>query len=153
MPRANRHHLPGCIWHITHRCHQREFQLKFVRDREGWKHWLHDARKRYGLTILNYMVTSNHIHLLAVAQRNWIRDRVEGGNRREPEWSESLAVGGEGFVPSVQARLGARVRFRKVVASGDQHLLREPRQPYKAHSGAEIEPPSLRNTLFGEDGG
>ena len=26
----------------------------------------YDARKRYGLTILNYMVTSNHIHLLAV---------------------------------------------------------------------------------------
>jgi len=25
MPRANRHHIPGQIWHITHRCHQREF--------------------------------------------------------------------------------------------------------------------------------
>ena len=20
MPRANRYHIPGCIWHITHRC-------------------------------------------------------------------------------------------------------------------------------------
>lgn len=28
--------------------------------------WLYQARKRYGLTILNYMVTSNHIHLLVV---------------------------------------------------------------------------------------
>ena len=26
--------------------------------------WLYQARKRYGLTILNYMVTSNHVHLL-----------------------------------------------------------------------------------------
>ena len=25
---------------------------------------MYQARKRYGLTILNYMVTSNHIHLL-----------------------------------------------------------------------------------------
>jgi len=26
--------------------------------------WLFEAKKRYGLSILNYMVTSNHIHLL-----------------------------------------------------------------------------------------
>jgi hypothetical protein len=25
MPRANRHYLPGYVWHITHRCHQKEF--------------------------------------------------------------------------------------------------------------------------------
>ena len=28
--------------------------------------WLHAAKKRYGLVILNYSVTSNHIHLLVV---------------------------------------------------------------------------------------
>jgi len=28
--------------------------------------WLYQARKRYGLTILNYMVTSNHVHLIVV---------------------------------------------------------------------------------------
>jgi len=28
--------------------------------------WLFEAKKRYGLCILNYMVTSNHIHLLVV---------------------------------------------------------------------------------------
>jgi len=33
LPRANPHHLPGGIWHITHRCHQREFLLRFVRNR------------------------------------------------------------------------------------------------------------------------
>jgi len=26
--------------------------------------WLFEAKKRYGLSILNYMVTSNHVHLL-----------------------------------------------------------------------------------------
>jgi hypothetical protein len=35
MPRANRYHLPGHAWHLTHRCHQREFLLKFARDRDG----------------------------------------------------------------------------------------------------------------------
>ena len=64
MPRANRHYLPGYIWHITHRCHKREFLLKFARDRYRWLQWLFEAKKRFGTSILNYAVTSNHIHLV-----------------------------------------------------------------------------------------
>ena len=65
MARAKRHYLPGYVWHITHRCHKREFLLKFSRARRRWIEWLFQAKKRYhGLSILNYMVTSNHIHLL-----------------------------------------------------------------------------------------
>ena len=64
MPRANRHYIPGVVWHITHRCHKKEFLLKFARDRKRWLRWLFEARKRFGLSVLNYMVTSNHIHLL-----------------------------------------------------------------------------------------
>ncbi len=64
MPRANRYYLPGHVWHITHRCHKREFLLKFQRDREAWRYWLYQARRRYGLCIFNFIVTSNHIHLL-----------------------------------------------------------------------------------------
>ena len=50
--------------HITHRCHQQEFFLKFARDRRRWIDWLFEAKKRYGLCVLNYVVTSNHIHLV-----------------------------------------------------------------------------------------
>ncbi len=64
MPRANRHFLPNQVWHITHRCHQKDFLLKFSKDRKHWLHWLFEAKKRYGLCVLNYTVTSNHIHLL-----------------------------------------------------------------------------------------
>jgi REP element-mobilizing transposase RayT len=64
MARANRHHIPGYVWHITHRCHKREFLLKFDKDKKGWQKWLFEAKKRYGLSILNYCITSNHIHLL-----------------------------------------------------------------------------------------
>lgn len=64
MPRANRHYLPGYTWHITHRCHKREFLLKFAKDKQRWLNWLFEAKKRFGLCILNYIVTSNHIHLL-----------------------------------------------------------------------------------------
>ncbi|MFO7557545.1 MAG: transposase [Desulfobacterales bacterium] len=64
MARAKRHYIRGQIWHITHRCHKREFLLKFAKDRSRWLHWLFEARKRYDLVVLNYAVTSNHIHLL-----------------------------------------------------------------------------------------
>ncbi len=66
MPRAYRHYIQDCVWHITHRCHRREFLLRFLRDRKGWLRWLFEAKKRYGLRILNYTVTSNHIHLLVI---------------------------------------------------------------------------------------
>jgi len=64
MPRANRHFLPGLVWHVTHRCHHREFLLKFARDRRNYLRWLFEARKRFGLCLLDYMITSNHVHLL-----------------------------------------------------------------------------------------
>jgi putative transposase len=71
MPRANRHYIPGYVWHITHRCHKKEFLLKFDKDRRLWLQWLFEAKKRYGLSVLNFTVTSNHIHLL-------VRDNREG---------------------------------------------------------------------------
>jgi putative transposase len=66
MARDNRHHIPGQVWHITLRCHKQEFLLKFSRDRKRLLQWLFEAKKRYGLQILNYVVTSNHIHLLII---------------------------------------------------------------------------------------
>lgn len=66
MARANRHHIPGQVWHITHRCHKKEFLLKFAKDRRRWHSWLFEAKKRFGLRVLNYVVTSNHIHLLVI---------------------------------------------------------------------------------------
>jgi putative transposase len=56
MPRANRYFLPGYIWHITHRCHQKQFLLKFARDRRRYLYWLFEAKKRYSLCVLDYIV-------------------------------------------------------------------------------------------------
>ena len=64
MPRANRYFLSGHVWHVTHRCHKRQFLLKFAKDRRAWVYWLYQARRRYDLCVLNYVVTSNHIHVL-----------------------------------------------------------------------------------------
>lgn len=70
MPRARRHFLPGYAWHITHRCHKKEFLLKFAKDRRSWMNWLFEAKKRYRLCVLNFTATSNHIHLLVYGSGN-----------------------------------------------------------------------------------
>lgn len=36
MSRASRHYLPHQLWHITHRCHEQSFLLKFARDRRAY---------------------------------------------------------------------------------------------------------------------
>ena len=59
MVRANRHCIPGYLWHLTHRCHQKEFLLKFARDRKRWIDWLFEAKKRFNLSVINYMVTGS----------------------------------------------------------------------------------------------
>jgi REP element-mobilizing transposase RayT len=70
MPRANRYFLPGYVWHITHRCHRKQFLLKFAKDRTSWIQWLFEAKKRYGIEVLNYTVTSNHIHILVYSNQD-----------------------------------------------------------------------------------
>ncbi len=64
MTRAKNSHSSSFIWHLTNRCHNREFLLKFKSDRRNFLLWLYKAKQKYGLIILNYMITSNHIHLL-----------------------------------------------------------------------------------------
>lgn len=83
MARANRHYQPGYVWHLTHRCHRRQFLLEFRRDRQAWEDWLFTARQRFGRCVLNYAVTSNHIHLL-------VHDRGRG----EIAASMQLVAGG-----------------------------------------------------------
>ena len=71
MPRANRYWLPGHVWHLTQRCHRRQFLLRFGRDRRLWTSWLYEARVRHGLCVLDYTRDSRGAATLA--------DRRPGG--------------------------------------------------------------------------
>lgn len=64
MPRANRFFIPGYVWHITSRCINKEFHLKFIHDKRRLLYWLHQAKQRFDISILNYTITSNHIHII-----------------------------------------------------------------------------------------
>jgi putative transposase len=66
MPRANRFQQPGMICHLTHRCHDRSFLLKFARDRNDYRERLRAASRQYDVRLLNYCLTSNHTHIVAI---------------------------------------------------------------------------------------
>lgn len=83
--------------------------------------WLFEAKKRFGLCILNYMVTSNHIHLLVLDTKDEVitksiqliagrtgqkyNQRKNGSNVCEAKWSESIAVENKEFVRETQDKL------------------------------------------------
>lgn len=64
MPRGKRYIVPGHTYHVTHRCHDREFLLKFTRDRTTYREMLRERLPEFGISLFNYTLTSNHVHLL-----------------------------------------------------------------------------------------
>jgi putative transposase len=68
MPRANRYLVAGHIYHVTHRCHDRTFLLKFAKDRNRYRTWLRAGLMRFPVSLLGYCITSNHVHLVLYAE-------------------------------------------------------------------------------------
>jgi putative transposase len=64
MPNASRYLEEGYTYHLTHRCHDRRFLLKFARDRNVYRKWLLEGARRYGVPVYNYCITSNHVHVI-----------------------------------------------------------------------------------------
>ncbi len=81
--------------------------------------------------------------------RQWIEDAlINGAKRRQPEWTESIAVGSQTFIEVIQEKLNSRVKGRKVTESTDHYQLREPSTPYNAHFGGKKGPLSVENTFY-----
>ncbi len=61
--------------------------MKFDKDKKQWRDWLFEAKKRFGLCILNYTITSNHIHLLVYDRKEDVIPRsiqlIAGRTARE----------------------------------------------------------------------
>jgi REP-associated tyrosine transposase len=64
MPRMRRKILPGRSYHITHRCYNREFRFQRAIERDNYRMRLFEMSRRYKVKVLDYMITSNHVHLL-----------------------------------------------------------------------------------------
>ncbi len=67
--------------------------------------------------------------------------------KRSAEWTQSIAVGSEAYVASVQMELGIVARFRTIEdESDDAFVLRETTEPYQSDCRLESERLSPENT-------
>jgi len=99
-----------------HRCHKQEFLLKFARDRDRWVELLFRVKKKYGLEILNYIITSNHIHLLV----------SDNGNRDTIPRSMQVVAGQTAQEHNIRKkRKGAywEDRYHATAVQADSHLI------------------------------
>jgi len=87
-----------------------------VRDRRRYLRWLFEAKKRFGLCVLNYVVTSNHVHLLVkdTEERAIARSLQPIAGRTGQEFNQR------------KARQGAfwEDRYHATAIEGDEHLHR-----------------------------
>ena len=78
MPRATRYLQKGFIYHLTHRCHDAQFFLRFAKERDVYRKWLRIGVQRYGVPVLGYSVTRNHTHIVAeVEDRYAVADMMK----------------------------------------------------------------------------
>ncbi len=83
MPKARRYFEQGHCYHLTHRCHDRKFLLRFAKDRDAYRILLKECSREYGVPVLGYCLTSNHVHLLVMDNGpgciSRFMDALEGG--------------------------------------------------------------------------
>jgi putative transposase len=108
--------MGGSCFHVTHRCQERRFLLRFEIDRRRYVARLREGARKYGVSVLDYVVTSNHVHLLLWADR---AQRISGMMR----WLQGTA-GRE--INRRKGREGAfwRDRYHPALIQGGAHLSR-----------------------------
>ena len=83
------------------------------------------------------------------AHRRWVASLLEDGDCvREGKWTQSIAVGTQGYVEKTKQKLGIRAKGRKVVETGEAYQLREPQVSYPSNFGFENDDIGAENTYF-----
>ena len=87
MSRRKRGWIDNACYHITHRCHNREFLFRYKKYRQFYMRHLFEMQKRYKINVLDYIVTSNHVHLLLTAKKgNKISEGLRYLHGRIGQW-------------------------------------------------------------------
>jgi hypothetical protein len=81
-------------------------------DRRRYLRWVFEAKKRFGLSVLDYIVTPNHIHLLI---KDTGPNDIAALAVREAQWSEAVAVGSLAFVEKIKGELGVKALQRELM--------------------------------------
>jgi hypothetical protein len=113
-------------------------------------HEILNTRQRYTLIdheSLTDLFNISSIEELRKTYRGWMEDSLEKwGREHQPPWTESIAVGDEGFVGDVKGKLG--IMGREVIGANGSYELREPTAAYEAVFDGKNEDLRQKNAFF-----
>jgi hypothetical protein len=113
---------------------------------------IQNPRERYSLIdheSLMKLVGVGTMEALKESYRGWVGESLAvQGRKREPIWTESIAVGSEGFVRQTKAGLGIKAIGREAIGEKGVCELREPEIPYSPNIGDENDDLRHQNTYF-----
>ena len=178
MGRANQFNSGGGIFHVTHRCHNRAFLLKFGRDRDAYRAILRQQLEEFEVWLLDYCVTMvrcgvvshprdwgggrRRYRLLDMDRLFWrlatdnaeeiqgnleaaLADAIARGElKREPIWTESLAVGSAGLVEKIKPMVMSRRETEVIGMEEGVSVLQESASPY----GQETAPKNVGKVIL-----
>ncbi len=116
---------------------------------------IQNPRQRYSIIDYESLVdlfNAHSIDELKKTYRGWVEEALEKQNcrKREPRWTESIAVGDEVFVRETKEKLGIKGIGREVIGMNGSYELREPEIPYNTNFGLENADLRPENTLYWE---
>jgi len=113
---------------------------------------IQNHRERYA--IINYQRLMDLLGIqtledLKKSHSGWVEEALANdGYDRESQWTESVAVGGKGFIEAIKKALGFQVKGRDVIGVGESYQLREQQSAYSPLLGHEKNDLSDDNTYF-----
>ena len=112
--------------------------------------------ERYRLTDnkkLMELMNIREIDRFCETYRNWVDAAIRQGDiKRQPQWTESIAVGDKIYVEKVKDQMGYKAIGRKVIENTDSFVLKETQHPYQSFSDKAIRVQPEDNTLYWRNG-
>ena len=93
------------------------------------------------------------IDRLRETYRSWVESAIMRRDiKRQPQWTESIAMGDKVYVEKVKDQMGYKGIGRKVVENEDSFVLREPQVSYQSISNRDVRLQSEDNTIYWKTG-
>jgi hypothetical protein len=119
---------------------------------------IQNPRQRY--SIIDYeglidLFNAQTMDELRKTYKCWVEEALEKKSycKREPRWTESIAIGNEVFVRETKEKLGIKAIGREVIGGDGSYELREPEIPYDSNFGFKNVGLRQENTFYWEISG
>jgi len=112
-----------------------------------------NPRERYSIIDYESLIdffNAQSMDELRKTYRVWVEEALEKQSyrKREPQWTESIAVGNEVFVRETKEKLGIKAIGREVIGVNGSYELREPETVYEVNFSPENMSLSGENMFF-----